>query len=49
MTPGFVLLSLRYARYTFDYFDLIASLVGVAAAYLVAVAMIKRSPSSESL
>lgn len=36
---------LRYVHYTFDYFDLIASLVGVAAANLVAVAIIKCSRS----
>lgn len=37
----------RYVRYTFDYFDLIASVIGVAAAYGVAVAVINRSRSSE--
>lgn len=36
---------LRYVHYTFDYFDLIASLVSVTAAYLAAVAIIKRSRS----
>lgn len=39
---------LRYVHYTFDYFDLIASVISVAAAYGIAVAMIKRSPSSAS-
>ena len=34
---------LGYVHYTFDYFDLIASLVSIAAAYLVARAMIQRS------
>lgn len=40
---------LRYVHYTFDYFDLIASVLGVAAAYVIAVAMIKRSQASETL
>lgn len=40
---------LRYVHYTFDYFDLIASVLSVAAASVFAVAMIKRSRSSESL
>jgi uncharacterized membrane protein len=39
---------LRYVHYTFDYFDLIASVLSVAAAYVVALAVIKRSHSSES-
>jgi len=43
--PGF----LRYVHYTFDYLDLIASVLSVAAAYAVAVAMSKRSRASESL
>jgi hypothetical protein len=42
--PGF----LRYVRYTFDYFDLIASVLSVAAGNVVAVAITKRSRSSES-
>jgi hypothetical protein len=42
--PGF----LRYVRYTFDYLDLIASVLSVAAAYLVAVVIVKRSHSRES-
>jgi hypothetical protein len=40
---------LKYVHYTFDYFDLIASVLSVAAAYGVAVAIIKRSGSGESL
>jgi uncharacterized membrane protein len=39
---------LRYVHYTFDYFDLIASVLSVAAAYAVTLAMIKRSRSSGS-
>jgi uncharacterized membrane protein len=43
--PGF----LRYVHYTFDYFDLIASVLSISAVYAVAVAMITRSRSSHSL
>ena len=43
--PGF----LRYVHYTFDYFDLIASVISISAAYAVAVAMITRSRSTHSL
>src|SRR3990170_1922005 len=39
--PGF----LRYVHYTFDYLDLIASVLSISAAYAVAVAMITRSRS----
>lgn len=33
---------LRYVRYTFDYFDIVASIVSVGVAYLIALAIMKR-------
>lgn len=40
---------LRYAHYTFDYLDLVASILSVAAAYVAAVAISNRSRATESL
>lgn len=39
---------LRYARYTFDYLDLVATAVSITAAYFVAAAILKRSPANGS-